>query len=416
MEAVQCDPADCCISIPDDPGRSCYLVFHPSFEVGMSVLLDFRTSDEPRFQLVDSRDPRQVLAQYLRLLREERWPNVKITQPQLAQALGGDRALSVPLISSWESATNPKIPPIPRLEAYATFFATQRSVAEDPPRVLSPAEMTEPERQAKDELLRELMSLRKDAMRATEMPSPSEDSEALSIGPWRFDDGRPITIVCAQLPPEVRERLLPYTDPTDPDYVALYSYSDIDALFELHGHLRAANPNSQVNLRAAQLLVPDDYTTHLITIGGVDWNLATVSLFDRLQLPVRQVADWGSPEGPYFVIGEADHAVRHRPRLEEAGARKVLLEDVALFARAVNPYNNKRTVSICNGMYGAGSFGAVRALTDARFRDRNAAYLRERFAGSQSFCILTRVAVENGAPLTPDWTDAENRLFEWSRG
>jgi hypothetical protein len=381
----------------------------------MSDLLDFSTSDEPRLALVESRDPRQILAQYLRLLREERWPSMKVTQPQLAQALGGEKPLSVPLISSWESASNPKIPPIPRLEAYATFFATERSVAQDPPRMLSKAEMTEPERRARDELLRELMNMRKDALRTIGTPNPSGDFEAFSAGPWRFDDGKPITIVCAQLPPEVREKLLPYTDPADPDYVALYSYSDIDALFELHGHLRAANPMSQVNLRAAQRLVPDDYTTHLITIGGVDWNLATVSLFDKLQLPVRQVADWTSPEGPYFVTGEADHEVRHRPQLEQVGDRKVLLEDVALFARAVSPYNNIRTVSICNGMYGAGSFGAVRALTDARFRDRNAAYLRDRFAGSESFCILTRVAVENGAPLTPDWTDAENRLFEWSR-
>src|ERR1700751_5298320 len=126
----------------------------------MSDLLDFRTSgerSEPRLALVDSRDPRQILARYLRLLREERWPNMKITQPQLAQALGGEKTLSVPLISSWESASNPKIPPIPRLEAYATFFATERSAAQTPPRMLGTAEMTESERRARDELLRELM-------------------------------------------------------------------------------------------------------------------------------------------------------------------------------------------------------------------------------------------------------------------
>jgi len=28
---------------------------------------------------------------------------------------------------------------------------------------------------------------------------------------------------------------------------------------------------------------------------------------------------------------------------------------------------------------------------------------------------LTRVQVENGAALTPDWTIPDNRLFEWSR-
>jgi hypothetical protein len=99
----------------------------------------------------------------------------------------------------------------------------------------------------------------------------------------------------------------------------------------------------------------------------------------------------------------------------EADAKGILLEDVALFARAVSPFNRKRTVTICSGMYGRGTYGAVRALTDARFRDRNAEYLDSRFAGSEAFCILTRVRVVNGATLTPDWTTGDYTLFEWSR-
>jgi hypothetical protein len=91
----------------------------------------------------------------------------------------------------------------------------------------------------------------------------------------------------------------------------------------------------------------------------------------------------------------------------------VLREDVALFARAPNPYNKLRTVTICNGMYGAGSYGAVRALTDARFRDRNAKQLKDQFGDTDTYCVLTRVTVENSVALTPDWTLAENRLFVW---
>jgi hypothetical protein len=66
-------------------------------------------------------------------------------------------------------------------------------------------------------------------------------------------------------------------------------------------------------------------------------------------------------------------------------------------------------------MYASGSYGAVRALTDARFRDRNAAYLQERFGSAEAFCILSRVQVQPGAALTPDWSLPDNRLFEWSR-
>src|SRR6266571_4703196 len=85
---------------------------------------------------------------------------------------------------------------------------------------------------------------------------------------------------------------MPYTDLDDPDYIQLNRYSELDALFELYGHLRAANPANQVDLRIADLLTPDEYTSHLVSLGGVDWNQATRSVIQGLALPVRQVADW----------------------------------------------------------------------------------------------------------------------------
>jgi hypothetical protein len=366
---------------------------------------------------LESLDPRQLLARRLRALREERWPDMKVTQPQLARALGGNRALSVPLISSWESRSNPKIPPYPRIEAYAALFATARSVEGGTPQLLKRQDMTDDERRSMDDLKRELTRLRNDALRAsgaTEADPASQIIQSLDSGPWRFEDGNSVMIVCAQLPPDMLSRM-PYTDRSDPDYIALYTYSDLDALFELYGHLRAANPANQVDLRAADRLPPDAYTAHLVALGGVDWNRATRSVLSGLRLPVRQIADWSSPEGQYFEVDENGRTTRHRPLLEKSDQRNILRQDVALFARATNPFNRKRTVTICNGMYGSGSYGAVRALTDKRFRDRNAEYLRSRFGDSDSYCILTRVQVENGAALTPDWTIADYRLFEWSR-
>jgi hypothetical protein len=64
-------------------------------------------------------------------------------------------------------------------------------------------------------------------------------------------------------------------------------------------------------------------------------------------------------------------------------------------------------------MYGRGTYGAVRALTDAKFRDRNEEYVRKKFPDSPTFGILMRVRINpNGAVVTPDWTLAENRLHE----
>jgi hypothetical protein len=373
---------------------------------------------------VHNQDPRQLLARRLRALREEQWPGMKVNQAQLAAALGGNgrRSVSVPLISSWESWTNPKPPPTARLEDYATFFASPRSLNGPVARLLSPEELTEDERAARSQLLQELTRLRDAVLGTSQVGGTVVTSAAYAItqslneGPYRFDEGQDITIVCAELPHELMARM-PYTDPLDPDFIRLYRYSDLDSLLELFGHLRAANPTTPVNPRLAHELQPDDYSGHLVLVGGVDWNVATRSVLDRLQLPVQQINEWDKPGGAYFEVQTADGGKQaHRPvLLEKSNGRGVLKEDVALFARAVNPFNRKRSVTICNGMYGSGSLGAVRALTDARFRDRNADYIRQRFADSDTYCILTRVTVEPGAVLTPDWTLEETRLFEWSR-
>jgi transcriptional regulator with XRE-family HTH domain len=375
---------------------------------------------------VDAQDPRRLLAHRLRSLREHGLHERKITQPELAQALGGGKPLSVPLISSWESQTNPRIPPLARLDGYAALFATARSFQTSPPRLLAPSDLSDEERLAVAELRHELTQLRNDALRATPaggpVPAvPDAVEESLNAGPWRFADGKTITIVCAQWPQHMLDRM-PYTDVDDPDYIELLNYSELDALLELHGHLRAANPANRVNLRIAGKLASDDYTSHLVSLGGVDWNTATSTALKKLQLPVTQVADWSAPDGQYFEVMENGKTVRHHAVLDTSAGQSVsavaekgiLLEDVALFARAVSPFNRKRTVTICNGMYGRGTYGAVRALTDENFRDRNAEYLRSRFSGCEAYCILTRVPIVDGATLTPDWTTGDYTLFEWS--
>jgi hypothetical protein len=326
--------------------------------------------------------------------------------------------VSVPLISSWESQSSPRIPPPSRLDAYAALFASTRSFAFDPPRPLRPQEMSDAERQAMAELKRDLTQLRNAALRATSATATRPGLRAHDVpqrlGPWHFGDQNDVTIVCAQWPQNML-RQIPYTNISDPDYIELLTFADLDSLFELHGHIRAANPASTVQPKTAGRLVHDDYSSHLISLGGIDWNSATTSVLKQLQLPVLQVADWTTEDGQYFEVDQDGEKVQYRPVLERTDGKTTLVEDVAMFAFAVNPFNKKRTVSVCLGMYGRGTFGAVRALTDIRFRDRNADYLRSKFGNSTAYCVLTRVRVVNGATMTPDWTAGEYLLFEWSR-
>lgn len=374
---------------------------------------------------MNDEDSRQALARRLRALREANWPGKKVNQAQLAAALSGDgrRSVSVSLISSWESRTNPTAPPASRIEDIATFFATPRSFDGKAGRLLSTDEMTAQEQAAREKLLAELTGLRRGALGASgpsrplapTLGTPQEITQSLNSGLYRYGDGERITVACAQLPEKLLVRM-PYTNPSDPDFIELYRYSDPDALLEMFGHLRAANPASRVEYQAADQLTADDYTGHLVSLGGVDWNEVTSSAIKRLQLPVRQVTDWEESGDAYFEVTEEDgRKVEHRPRLDKSGGRTILLEDVALFAWAVSPFNRKRFLTICNGMYGRGTYGAVRALTDERFRDRNMEYIQGRLAVSEAFCILVRVPVEKGVTLTPDWTVPETRLFEWSR-
>ena len=341
--------------------------------------------------------PDARLARRLRALRQRHWPGVKVTQRQIAEALGGETPLSLPLISSWESLGKPALPPANRLAGYATFFASRRSVESTPARLLDEAELSEDERVARDGLYAELLGLR--------FPG---DPEVARSTTWLFPDRLPIFIVTGSLPSHLRERM-PFTDPEDPDHVRSYGMADLDAVIEVHGHIRAVNPAAEVRICRSEEMTEDDFSSHLVLIGGVDWNTVNRDITRRLDLPVRQRMRATDEDSGYFSTTDGE---QFKPVLDPANG--TLIEDVAHFFRGKNPYNARRTVTLCNGMYGRGTYGAVRSLTDATFLDRNEGYLRERFQGAPTFSVLMRVRTNpNGAVVTPDWTVAEDRLHEW---
>ncbi|GAA1691413.1 helix-turn-helix domain-containing protein [Fodinicola feengrottensis] len=326
-----------------------------------------------------------TLPQRLKQLRAE----FGITQKQLAGAMG----ISAPLISSWEKVGDPVLPPADRLESYAEIFASRRSADDRRWRPLRRADLTAEEETRRQELAQELLTLA-----AGTMPDF-----------WQFPTDQVITIVCARLPENLRERM-PYVDESDPDYVRLYNYADLDSLIELFGHIRATNPANEVQFKLAHELVVNDYTSHLVLLGGVDWNVVTREMLARLRLPVQQLS-YDAPGGAAFEVPDRNGTRRISAMLDAEG--KTLLEDVALFVRGESPLNRKRTVTICNGMYGHGTYGAVRALTDPRFRNRNGEYVAARFAKHDTYSLLFRVGIFDSTAVTPDWTAEGTVLHEW---
>jgi hypothetical protein len=338
-----------------------------------------------------------ALAARLRELRKQ-WPGVRITQEMVARALGG----STPLVSSWESTTNPSVPPDVRLAQYATLFATRRSLQGGFLRLLPEEELTAEELAERDRLHQELLALRATGAAAAHAGRPRST--------WHFPDAGPVRLVCGRLPEVHRGD---YASPTSYNYTELHGYADVDAMVELFGHVRMLNPDSDVRFMLAENMQSDDLNAHVVLIGGLQWNRAARFYARTSGLPVRQVEDESVQDGEVFEIERDGRRRRFLPTFLEGDPALGLIEDVALFARMPNPGYPQRTLTICNGTYSRGVYGAVRLLTDAKVRDTNEDYLARRFADTPEFGLLLRVPVLGGATLTPDLTSDYHRLFVW---
>jgi hypothetical protein len=262
--------------------------------------------------------------------------------------------------------------------------------------------MSEKEKVRYQELLLRLRRLNGDSPQATD--------ESSAPSPWRFGRGEAITIVTSRLPERYRAGL-PYSNPHHPDYLGKsYEYGDLDALLELVRAVSQLNPDNPLQWGLASRLSPDDRTAHLIVLGGADFNDLSRDILKYLSdIPVAQSERKNEDDEGAFSVLTPTGFEEFRPVLADG----LLTEDVAHFLRAPNPYNRKRTLTLCSGMFARGSFAIVRALTDPEIKNRNAAYLANRFPGCDSYSILCRVKVVANEIVVPDWTSDEFRLYEW---
>jgi transcriptional regulator with XRE-family HTH domain len=372
-----------------------------------------------------------------------------VTQRQLSDALG----LSGALVSSWENGS--AVPPEERLNSYARFFATRRSVTQRPPVLISSEDLTSEEDRARSELIDELVRLREEALEGPQ--SRPRDTGALGGRFWYFPDGQPITIICSplsqqqlgytaeageqgKLPPAVQYA----TNPSHPNAVRNLGNSDIDALLELVGHIRAENPTADVRwLTYDRITSADQLTGHLVVLGSGDAMFSPLPTGDTGMVALLQelldfpISSRFPPEGddefdgeffvtvdsdgrptddPEKIVAEEvyrprflrDETAADRPRVLLRGAPQ-LTADVAYIVRARNPLNPDTKLTMSAGIFSRGTYGAVRAFTDATFRARNEQWL----AGAldpEDFWILFRVAVFADNTITPDLNRAANRL------
>jgi hypothetical protein len=345
------------------------------------------------------------LARRLRDLREHEWPDVNVTQAHLATALSTQTRVAPATLSSWESLSSPKTPTTPRLNAYALFFATRRSL-EGGPHLLSVDDLDDGERERFEELRDELLALHGTVQES----APEEDVRRALL---YFDDPGPVVIICPEAPSSLLGAL---ADEDDVNHNRLHRYADLDALIEVFGHLRALNPQMHVLHRLPSDVQQVELQNHLVLIGGIGWNRTVRRILSELRkLPIEQIEDERLKTGEVFRVraGEGREEQTYFPVTEEIDGQEELVEDLALVARLPNPFNSSRTLTICNGVHSKGVTGAVLTVTDETVRPANEQYLAQRFPEG-AFAMLVRVPVVSGKVLAPDLQNPDTRVFEWS--
>ncbi len=309
-------------------------------------------------------------------------------------------------MSSYE--TGQAAPGDDKLRAYACLFAAPRSVPNSQIRLLAEEELSPEERARRDALLSELRRLR-------DHGAPSHANGRRRT--WYFPDDTPIRLVCGRIPALDVSRL---AHPSHPNFTRLLSYADLDPMVELFGHIRAENPATDVRFMQPEDMSDEEFSHHVVVVGGLEWNDMTASFLSQLEdLPVNQVEHRDFPDGEIFVVRPSDggEQVEYKPQYRaqlNKGATFRYVEDVGYFARVPNPYNLTATLTICNGVHSRGVLGAVRMLTHAKLRERNEDYLAARFEDAQRYGLLFRVPINAGRTVTPELDNPRTRLFEWS--
>jgi transcriptional regulator with XRE-family HTH domain len=224
------------------------------------------------------------LAERLKLLRQSGLSRA-LTQREVAAALGRDKPLSLALISSWE--TGKALPPDERLRDLARLYAP--GAAGDGPALLDDARLGPAGRETRERLERELFALRDQAETSTWHRPGARPEQAAGPdgGMWHFPDGNEVCIIGSRLPDYVLSGV-EYADYRHPNHIKMLHYADADALVEVFGHVRASNPGSKVTFKTWEEMVPDDWSKHVVVLGG-DWNMAAQWYRRRVDLPVEFV-------------------------------------------------------------------------------------------------------------------------------
>lgn len=210
---------------------------------------------------------------------------------------------------------------------------------------------------------------------------------------WGIKDGDAVIVVCSELEnPETRQHVEPR------EFIYNLKYGDVDAYFEVVITLLRLYPAIKLRVMSAGELEATrvDLASHLIVIGGPDYNTLT-----------NRVLSWNVTQFEYRSSDMAARSTQHPDEIviyDKLHDREYCYEsddrDFGYFERIVNPHNSDRRIVLIGGCHTIGVTGAVKAFSMAESEDgeipqgvlRNAKIVAKRVGKTKCFSVL--VAVE----------------------
>jgi len=196
-----------------------------------------------------------------------------------------------------------------------------------------------------------------------------------------------ITVVCPELPPSYRPR---YSQRDSQEYVRLSKFGDLDALMEVLTLLPKIAPEREVRYLVPSELHRKDREGDLIVIGGPDFNELTEKSNRAVDLPYECKVVRGVPQYVDQTNGEKF--------VMEFDKHKRESMDYGLFARLPNPWNEKSTMILIEGLGTRGVLGALFAFGLHATGKRNAKAVMDRLGTSSGFAVLIPVPVADSEP------------------
>lgn len=224
---------------------------------------------------------------------------------------------------------------------------------------------------------------------------------------WKYGGRQTVWIICSEADnPEVRQW------PEPREFIYFLKYGDVDALFETTITLERIYQNLNIRIMSSGEFqqVTGNFPTHMIAIGGPDYNALTARLIQDNRLSVGY-------RSPYVEeLSQTDPAeiVLIAPDTEKEFFETEKEKDFGYIERIENPWSTGGTITVLGGNHTIGVAAAAKmfsVLEEGRFsitaRTRsNFRHLRKTVGKSRYFYAIFPAEKVGAVIVQPDLSAA----------